>query len=217
MLHYTRVVVACDSDHSPFASGSPRHPQIVRTYGYSIENTMYCPTNLNSACRKTARSDGDFQVEIMTWYDEFSHACKELLVYDIANHIYSVGHAIFGDNCCQFLQGKNSRFLDASRVARFVESVAPAFAAIDIDSVRLALNKDERPLRLLIKGHFLTNAVMHMISDFAEAYRSKRVKVSHEFLYGMIADGCGNCSNENCDDFLTLKTRLQCALEAVWA
>jgi len=34
-----RIIVACDSDHANFCDESISHAQVVRTYGYSIENT----------------------------------------------------------------------------------------------------------------------------------------------------------------------------------
>ena len=84
-----KIIVACDLDHSPFIDGISVHPQIVKTYGYSIENTMYCPASLNRFLKKLSR-----QLKIMDnstgeWLSEFVKQTKTLLIYDIANHRYN--------------------------------------------------------------------------------------------------------------------------------
>lgn len=52
-----RVIVACDSDYSILLNTLPNHKRIISTYGYSIENTMYCPKIINSVINKLSRKN----------------------------------------------------------------------------------------------------------------------------------------------------------------
>ena len=45
-------IVCCDSDHSDFDDERIEHQQIIRTYGYSIENSMYCNYSKSQITRK---------------------------------------------------------------------------------------------------------------------------------------------------------------------
>ena len=110
------IIVACDSDYDALLKNSEEHPQIVRTYGYSIENTMYCPSSLSNFVRKLSRSRSDFTTKAQVWLDDFCNTSQPLLVYDVANEHYAKGICVLGDSCGRFLVSRHSENISPSKM-----------------------------------------------------------------------------------------------------
>jgi len=176
---------------------------------------MYCPHTLNKTGQKVARTTNDLHPRIQHWYTKIEEACIDILVHDIANHKYNKGVAVFGDNCCRFLDGPTSPYLSSGKLQDFLATIASRFVASELEVVRLLLQTDPRPKRMLIKGHFLSNAVSRLVSTLAMEYRNKKVIVSGDMLYGMTVDGCKSCDHEECPDFLATNERWRRALSAL--
>ena len=210
-----RIIVACDSDHTPFCAGTVSHARIVRTYGYSIENTMYCPLTLNRVSQKVGRTTEDFLKAISDWYSRLEESCDDALVHDVANHRCRKGIAVFGDNCSRFLHTPASPEISAAKVNAFLLTITAQFDRVEIETVRALIATDSRPRRVLIKGHFLSHAVNRFISALAKQCRKKKVIVSDEMLYGMTVDGCRSCDREYCNEFETLASRWRQAIADV--
>lgn len=122
------IIVACDSDYSTVLRNGVDHPQIVRTYGYSIENTMYCPPSLNRFVRKLARSRRDFTPTARAWLDEFCESSQRLLVFAVANERYAKGISVFPDSCARFLTSRHSEKLSPTRIEEYLDSIANEFS-----------------------------------------------------------------------------------------
>src|SRR5690606_8149320 len=72
-------IVACDNDHNDFIDEIIVHPRIIRTYGYSIENSMYNYDKIEEIISKLSRQKVDLKGIIEAWAEEFSNQVYELL------------------------------------------------------------------------------------------------------------------------------------------
>ncbi len=82
------IVVACDSDYTEFQEGQLSHICIVRTYGHSIENTMFCPVYVAKYLRKFTKTTTDYTQDIRSWFENFCNSANCLLPYEIKNTLW---------------------------------------------------------------------------------------------------------------------------------
>jgi hypothetical protein len=115
-----QVMVACDSGYSIWLDNLHIHQRIIKTYGYSIENTMYCPHIINYVIRKLSRKSKDLYTEIADWYKIFSDICKALIIFDLAREKYGKSFTVYGSNCCRYLRARHSYNIDASKVETYI-------------------------------------------------------------------------------------------------
>jgi hypothetical protein len=209
------ILVACDSDHSRFLKENKyKNPKIIRTYGYSIENTMYCVHKINQVVKRFSKSKNSFNKEITKWYHQFCDDCTILLYYDIANHRFSKGVQVFGDKCNRFLESDHSPNLGKDKIDNYIKSIDRHFSEIEINECIELVKKDKRELRFLIKGHFLTNAVINLIKSLVEKETGDKVTLSLDNLYSLMV-GCMFPCKDKCMDLETLKERMLGGLAAV--
>ena len=158
-----QVIVACDCGHTPYLSNYPRHERIITTFGHSIENTTYCFRTINRTINKLSRNAKDMTQIIQEWITMFSEKAKPLLIYDIANLVFGKSIQVFGENCCRFLTRKGSHDLSQQKIDEFLKTIRPYFEEKEVQECDRMVGEDERDLWYLIKGHFLTNAVLNYI------------------------------------------------------
>lgn len=207
----TSFIVACDSDYLSFSGEFQEYPLIVQSYGYSIENNMYCVHNIDNAIKKLSRSRQDNIPFINTWYDKFCTDCKRLLIYDIASVIFSKGISCCGGSCVKYTKGNSSFEIDSLKVEEFINSICDKFTKEEIDYVELKLNEEQRDLRHIIKGHFLTSAVSNLIKKKAcEISNKTTITLSNDALYSLMVK-CDKECNPLCVDKQTLKQRVSIA------
>lgn len=209
------IIVACDNDHSPFMENIKYiSPKIVRTYGYSIENSMYCINNINNITRRFAKTRKDFKDEIKTWYNTFCDTSSILLYYDIANHKFIKSTKIFGDKCNRFLKSKNSSILCNKQVDKFINSVKNNFAENEIMQCVNLVKADNRELRFLIKGHFLTNGIINLIKHLVKEETGSDITLNLDSLYSLSINCIVACNNRCCD-ISTIQNRAVISLKSI--
>lgn len=76
--------VACDSDHSDFMDKPIIHNRIIKSYGYSIENSMYNFASIGSIVSKLGRKQIDVFEIVEKWAHDFCNNIFDLIIYDIA-------------------------------------------------------------------------------------------------------------------------------------
>jgi hypothetical protein len=210
-----RVIIAMDRDHSDFCFKSEAHDLIVKTYGYSIENTLYCPYTVSRITNNHSRSYVCKEVDIESWYGEFCKEIKTMLVYDIANHRFQKGIAVFGDNCSRFLRSKYSDKISMERVKCFIAKIKDKFQDAELEECDGLIYKDRRLCRYLVKGHFLTNAVINFIKSKVNKTFGKRPNISLNNFYCLTIDGCNVCKETACEENNYYVTKLQTAIASI--
>lgn len=181
--------IATDNDNSEFMNDSINHPKIIRSYGYSIENSMYFHTPpiekvISDFCRKKI----DLSKELKQWFEEFSQNVYDLIIYDIANNRYKKGISIFGDNCYRFLPNQNAYQLCDTRKKEFIHSIKENFTEEEITEVKNLVNQSQKDLWFFIKGHFITHALINLIKFSIRKHSGTTKSVTPDFLYSITVD-----------------------------
>tara|TARA_R100000789_G_C3008575_1_gene150703 strand:+ start:655 stop:1491 length:837 start_codon:yes stop_codon:yes gene_type:complete len=182
-------LIATDNDNSEFMIDTFSHPNIIRSYGYSIENSMYyfkqpIEKTVSNFCRKTL----DISVEFQNWLETFSTNVYDLIIYDIANNRYSKGISIFGDNCYRFLKNQKSHEICSTRITEFIDSVKENFTDEEISKVKELVNQSEKELWFLIKGHFITHSLINLIKHVVKGKVGSSPSMTPDFLYSITVD-----------------------------
>jgi len=208
-----RIVVARDSDYSAFMSSRCLHSRVVYTYGYAIENTMYCPFAVNRAIRKACRDTRDRLALIQAFFDEFCLQSKELLVFDMANARFGRGVTVMGKSCRGFLKGPHSTALSRTKVSAHIRAIRPKFTFDEVSMSRQLCRNDHRTLRHKIKGHFLTHALLNVVRMELRQARGKS-SFPHEALYHSLVDACAVCG-QDCTEWDTTKAAIGGAVRSL--
>ena len=188
--------IAMDNDNSEFMIDQMNHNNIIRSYGYSIENSMYfhktpIETTISNFCRKKL----DISTEFNNWLDDFSNNVYDLIIYDIANNRYKKGISIFGDNCHRFLKSQKSFKICTTKTSLFINSIKHHFTAKEISDVKKLVNQSEKELWFLIKGHFITHSLINLIRHTVRKNKGSSVSMTSDFLYSMTIDCRENWNN----------------------
>lgn len=175
------IVVARDSDYDHVFRASANHPRIICTYGYSIENTMYCPDNITKAVNIFSRAPKVRVPEVREWLANFVSAFDELVKYDLANEFYGKEVEVLGGNCMRFLESNRSHEPCSGCIERKVKDLEKLFSQNELDEISNLVSKSTRDLTFLIRGHFLSSAVANFIKN-----QSGLKSMSTEMLYGQM-------------------------------
>jgi Protein of unknown function (DUF4435) len=187
------IVVACDSDHSAFLPDTVVHERVVRTHGYSIENTMYCPNTLRRLLIKLSRSLSVEMAVVNGWYERFSLSVFPLLIYSIANQLYGTGVEVFGNSSARHLVNNRSPNLSDAKIESHIESFKDKFTEGQLRACRRKVVRDGREIRLLVKGHYLSVAVANFLKEETMRIRGNKITLSNEHLFTETVDACQTC------------------------
>jgi hypothetical protein len=208
-----------DRDHREIIEGLQISDKIVYTYGYSIENSIYCTCNLSRIAQRLYRTDNDIEKEIEIWAKDFIEKAYGLIVLDCLNARYPKGMKIFGDTCHKFLLHEKSAFLSSEKIDLFYNEVVEEWDDIQIDDISERIKRTNKSLWYHIKGHFLTNAVINLLKN--EAARMMDLpnisSLSLDSLYALSIDGCYLCPKEKtkCSDYYDTYVNIQKAIKSV--
>lgn len=200
-------LVACDNDHNDFLDDKIIHSQIIRTYGYSIENSMYNFDKIEEIISKLSRKKVDVKSLIETWAEEFSNQVYELLKYDIANHKFKKGISVFGDSCVRFLKSNSSHKISSQKISDYIDSIKERFNISEIQEVERLLNTSEKDFWFLIKGHFLTSATMNLIKSLVNQQCGTNCNITLDMIYTLTIDCTENWDNRI--DILTVVNEIR--------
>jgi len=179
-------IIACDSDFEVLKNDSS-NSNIIRTYGYSIENTFICPLTI----LKVVRSIGKIGAkniptqELDEWLSYFHQTMKDLVIYDVYNELNTLGISIVGDNCSRFLKSKASYEICENKVNEFIEGVDFSVSQSDVDNITNIIGEIPRDFSDFIRGHFLFSAVSKFVSVVIKKINSK-ISLSNEALFGAL-------------------------------
>ena len=69
----------------------------------------------------------------------------------------------------------------------------------DLNEIRQQIEKDKRPLRNIIKGHFQTDFVRNVIKYLSESNDKKGVSISNDALFALLIECTPKCTN-SCEE-----------------
>lgn len=198
-------IVACDSDHSDFYQEKIIHPKVINTYGYSIENSLYNPLEIQKIIQKLSKTNVDVMSIINNWIEEFSNKIEELLVYDIANARFNKGIAVLPNNCTQLLNSKQSHSLNLQKVKEHIEKIKNNFNEDEIIEVKKLIKKSPKNLWFHLRGHFLTIGVTNLIKSLVKQLDGTSPIFSSDVLYAFTID-----YRENWEEKIDITTVVEC-------
>lgn len=205
-------IVAMDLDYKKFLNTVKNHSKIIYTNGHSIENTLYCPQNINKVIEKLIKDTAEEVDFIDSWILNFSNDLLDLLAYDIANKKLEKSFKFLGDSCITFLKNNNSIELDTKKMESYLKSLIDNFSYSDIQVVKTEIIKQNMPLRYLIRGHFLTSAIVNLVKHLFRKRTGSKLNLPNDNFYALVIDGCKYC-NCKCDDIESLTLKLKTAVE----
>jgi len=212
LVKNAKIIVASDRDYTEFTNNAKSDPRIVKTYGYSIENTMYCPKRINQAIMFCSKDKCEMSTKIEKWMKKFEKECRLLLVYDIANMIYNKGVSVFGDSCYKYLEDNNSCNISKDKVMRKIYEIKDLFEKEEINEIKRKIRRSKKESRYLIKGHFLTASVINYIKEYLKK-QGVKVKISGDTLFANVKTCSINCEKK-CEDMEYLRTNISKSKEA---
>lgn len=180
------AIVARDADYS-YVEEFPSHPNVIRTYGHSIENTLLC----ESSIRKLLRSMGiltpqDIEAaEIQKWIDEIYVTTHKLIIHDIANHLLSAGKVVAGDNCSRFATSRNSPRLCSNKIEKHLADLNLLLDDALEQNILDSLKSNDRKVADVLRGHFLFSAALKFLVKIISKAR-KKISLSNDALFGAL-------------------------------
>lgn len=160
-----------------------KHPAIIRTCGYSIENTLICKESICRIIRNLARiPKRNVPYEACEeWLTDLNEKIKDIVLSDVVNTKEELGLSVVPDSSERFMKSANSPYISNEKISDFVERLGiykvekftPEIENLDIKRI-VYLDA--------IRGHFLFSAVMKFVKIKTRSL-GKNVSVSKDMLY----------------------------------
>jgi hypothetical protein len=180
------AVVACDADFS-YTGIFSQHPNVLRSYGYSIENSMICHKTLKKVMRSIGRIsmrniDDD---NISHWFETLADSTKNLVIQDIANHKMEVGKSVAGNNCTRFMKSSSSAEICARKIEDHLAYIDLNMSKeLESEIINSIVNSDRTEADFL-RGHFLFSASLKYVISEIKKF-GKNVAISYDSFFGAL-------------------------------
>lgn len=180
------AVVACDADFS-YSGQFSEHRNVLRSYGYSIENSMIC----HKTIKKVIRSIGRVPMKniddsnIADWFEALADSTKDLVIHDIANQIMNKGKSVAGDNCSRFMKSSKSPEICPIKIENHLADVDLKMTRRLENRIIKSIAESDRTEVDFLRGHFLFSASLkYVISEIRKF--GKNVAISNDSFFGAL-------------------------------
>lgn len=197
------IVVARDSDYTKLFEKQIDHPRIIYTYGYSIENTLYCPRNIAVAVSNLSRSEDENIERVEDWLTSLVGAIRPLLIFDVANELFGRGIRVLGNNCSRFLKNSSSIEVSQAKIDAYIQSITERFTPQELQEAASLVESYTRAQIFLIRGHFLTNLVINFVKR-----ESSLTSMSQDMIYSLMLGQLPAHCKDN-EDIVHLRTKIR--------
>lgn len=164
--HGLNSAVARDSDFTSLDNNFVLGPNIILTYGHSIENSLITPTSLHRLAKTYGRvPDGVLDEEIFdAWIDYIESSFADLVYFDGANDLGGFGETVLSNNCSRFMTSKSSCSPCNARITDYLNSITNEHLIKELPTVKLKIRTLPRRIIDFMRGHFLASAAMKKIN-----------------------------------------------------
>lgn len=193
-----KVAVACDSDYQMLQNNRINHPNVLYTYGYSIENSSCLPEVVVSAiCHtggisRTEVGKKDFE----EWLLDFVKRLELLIIYDIAANTDGPKQEVMGSNCDRFMCSTKPYQVDDSKVKNYIQGLNK-LPDDELNRIRQKINQFGSNTIFLVRGHFLQSAILRYVNNRIERHRSKKKMNNNSFFAYAISCFTQHMPNES--------------------
>lgn len=178
------IIVATDFDFNLFSNETVWHKRILRTYGYSIENTFINYITIRKVIKALGKlKDRELTgINISRWLEKTHEVMSDLIKLDIYNHIFKCGNCVIGDTAHKFLENKKSISLSEGLIQSCMEEIMSLIEEYDESIINDILHEKRTETRHWMKGHFLFSVVANYIRLVLKGL-GKNISISDSALY----------------------------------
>ena len=163
------VIAASDQDYDKFLSNIIDHPRIVYTYGYSFENSIYCPESINSFCQLRIRNlEIDLRHEIQDWLENELKKLIPLVALDILNEKHKRGKNILKGGSYEFMFDKKTCKIKEIELNQYIQYFSENFNNEDIEQQIKELS--DYNIRYITRGHALSKLVRCLVKKIIKPF-----------------------------------------------
>lgn len=198
----TNIIVACDSDLRYFSGDNGEHSNIIKTYGYSIENTFVTEKTLLRAIKTLGKiSARDIPgINCAAWLEDFNHKIKKLICLDIHNFQSDRGISVVGDNSDRFMKSKNSSELCQNKIDDFINSLPQDFRDVNTENICNLIHPEMSSINYWVRGHFLFSASLRYVIIYLRSI-GKKVSVSNDSFYSNLMNSFESIFNDSHEQY----------------
>lgn len=181
-----QFLVALDSDFD-FIERASKHPQIIRTFGYSIENTILCPASISKTLLYIGQLNNNQAsvIDCERWLSELEVCTKKLLSYDIENERSGKGNVVLGVNFDRISVSKNSSKVCLTKVEEIITNISFEVDSDQHSAILELIQLNDLTVLDLLKGHFLFSAASRYIGTTIRQHK-KSVSIPNDILFATL-------------------------------
>lgn len=205
----SNCIVACDSDLIKFRPEYQDVKGVIRTYGYSIENSFVTPKTVLRVIKLLGKINAREMpnVDYEQWLNNFNQKFFRLICLDIYNFLNNKGVSVVGDNASRFMISKNSYEICELKIEDFIQSLPQDFIELDPNTISSLIQPEKPSIDFWIRGHFLFSAAQRYISGLLKSM-GKKVSLSTESLYSNLISSFEIQFNENHEQYSHYKNQM---------
>lgn len=204
------AIVACDMDFSAFRDDTFEHNNIIKTFGYSIENSLLHVDNIYKAIKvigrlpsKIARKD-----DVTAWLDPFYLQLEHLIRMDVFNEVNALGVSVVGDNCTRLMKSKVSCELCSDKLEQYIAQIVPNLTGYNNEVIENLISDTGLETKQLLRGHFLFSAVAKFVKSFIKS-KGLNMSLSNDALYSAFILSLESTFTESNNEFHYYKETLE--------
>ncbi|PLW83642.1 hypothetical protein CWI75_04645 [Kineobactrum sediminis] len=191
-------LLAMDSDYDSILK-SEVNPSIIRTYGYSIENTLIGTETICKSLKTLLRLPAKETPHdiCQQWMFSIENDVRKLVACDIINHADGLGLSVIPDTSDRFMKSKSSCDLCEMKIEEFINELDLAF------DKNVVLSEQNRVLSCgfnfldIVRGHFLSSAALRFLRVQAKRL-GRNISISKDMFYvAMLTVFEGNFNREH--------------------
>lgn len=196
------AIIACDSDFTKFDDSNIVHPRIVRTYGYSIENTFVNERTIHKVVKNLGRFNAKNAAvyDFKKWFDNANEKTQRLVLLDIFNYLHKKGVSVVGDNAERFMKSKKSSELCDEKIQSYIDTLMDKLEGYNEDEIISRITLLGIDSSLWLRGHFLFSVLFKCVVT-ALNQSGKKVSMSAEAFYTSLITAFEMTFNNTQPDF----------------
>jgi uncharacterized protein DUF4435 len=164
-----------------------QHPKILRTFGYSMENTIISDVVLQRLISRVAKLSKN-QVSIndcTSWIKEIEAALQPLVLADLINRINESGHQVLTDNCDRFLTSNKASDFCPSKIQSHLDALNIVIEPEAKEKIVTIMEQHGLLWCDILRGHFFISAAFRFVKKYITKIKSA-VSISREMFFGSL-------------------------------
>ncbi len=204
------AIVACDMDFTAFNSDGFDHKNIIKTFSYSIENSMLHIDNIHKAIKVIGRlpSRNVRKEDVEDWLHDFYIQLEQLIKMDIYNEVNNLGVSVVGNNSTRLMRSRVSSELCSDKIEKYISKTIPQLTGYNHSVIDDLISEAGLENKQLLRGHFLFSAVSKFVKNYIKS-KGINVSLSNDALYSALILSLESTFTESNNEFQYYKNALE--------